>query len=143
MLVKFKKTTKSARMPEYAHPTDSGMDLFSDEEITIPAGGRALIHTGIAIALPPKTEGQVRSKSGLALNFGLMVLNSPGTIDTNYRGEICVIVLNTDKNDYVVAKGQKIAQLVICPFYKCDTIEVEELDETDRNLGGFGSTGIL
>lgn len=143
MTVKFKKLTDSAKIPEYAHPTDSGMDLFSDETITIPAGGRALVHTGIALALPQGTEGQVRSKSGLALKNGLCVLNSPGTIDTNYRGEICVILLNTDKNDYLVEKGQKIAQLVICPFYTCVPLVVDDLDETDRNAGGFGSTGLL
>ena len=143
MTVKFKKLTDSAKIPEYAHPTDSGMDLFSDETLTIPAGGRALVHTGIALALPKGCEGQVRSKSGLALKNGLCVLNSPGTIDTNYRGEICVIMLNTDANDYVVEKGQKIAQLVICPFYTCTPQVVDDLDETDRNDGGFGSTGLL
>ncbi len=143
MIVKFKKLTDTARIPEYAHPTDSGMDIFSDEEITIPAGKRVLVHTGIAIALPEKTEGQVRSKSGLALKFGLQVLNSPGTIDTNYRGEICVILLNTSENDYQVEKGQKIAQLVICPFYTCRTQVVDDLDQTDRADGGFGSTGLM
>lgn len=143
MTVKFKKLTETAKIPEYAHPTDSGMDLFSDENITIPAGKRALVHTGIALALPPNTEGQVRSKSGLALNFGLQVLNSPGTIDTNYRGEIGVIILNTSDTDYIVKQGQKIAQLVICPFYTCSTEVVSSLDETDRANGGFGSTGLL
>lgn len=140
MIVKFKKLTDTARVPEYAHPTDSGMDLFSDEEILIPARERALVHTGIALALPNNTEGQVRSKSGLALNFGLQVLNSPGTIDTNYRGEICVIMLNTSGTDYLVKKGQKIAQLVICPFYTCTSKVVDDLDSTDRGDGGFGST---
>jgi len=142
MVVKFKKLTETARVPEYAHPTDSGMDLFSDEEILIPAGKRVLVHTGVALALPKNTEGQVRSKSGLALNFGLQVLNSPGTIDTNYRGEICVIVLNTSDTDYEVKKGQKIAQLVVCPFYSCQTEVVDDLDETDRGDGGFGSTSL-
>lgn len=142
MVVKFKKLTETARVPEYAHPTDSGMDLFSDEEILIPAGKRVLVHTGIALALPKNTEGQVRSKSGLALNFGLQVLNSPGTIDTNYRGEICVIVLNTSDTDYEVKKGQKIAQLVVCPFYSCQTEVVDDLDATDRGDGGFGSTSL-
>ncbi len=143
MLVKFKKLTDTAKIPEYAHSTDSGMDLFSDEQLTLHARERALVHTGIAMALPPKTEGQVRSKSGLALNYGLQVLNSPGTVDTNYRGEICVILLNTSDTDYVINKGQKIAQLVVCPFYSCNTLEVDDLDETDRNQGGFGSTGVF
>ncbi len=143
MTVKFKKLTQTAKIPSYAHPTDSGMDLFSDENIIIPAREWRLVHTGIALALPPKTEGQVRSKSGLALNFGLQVLNSPGTIDTNYRGEICVILHNVSDKEYSVLQGQKIAQLVICPFYTCQVSEVSNLDETDRSTGGFGSTGLL
>lgn len=142
MLVKFKKLSPTAKIPEYAHPTDSGMDLFSDRQMIIPAGGRALVPTGVAVALPPNTEGQVRSKSGLALKSGIMVLNSPGTIDTNYRGEIGVILFNTSDQDYEVAMGQKIAQLVVCPFYTCATIEVDDLDSTDRGNGGFGSTGL-
>lgn len=142
MTVKFKKLTPTAKIPAYAHPTDSGMDLFSDENITIPARAYRLVHTGVALALPANTEGQVRSKSGLALNYGLQVLNSPGTIDTNYRGEICVILNNVSDADYEVTRGQKIAQLVICPFYTCDTLEVDDLDDTDRGLGGFGSTGL-
>lgn len=142
MLVKFKKLSPTAKIPEYAHPTDSGMDLFSDRQMIIPAGGRALVPTGVAVALPPNTEGQVRSKSGLALKSGIMVLNSPGTIDTNYRGEIGVILFNTSDQDYEVAMGQKIAQLVVCPFYTCATMEVDDLDSTDRGNGGFGSTGL-
>lgn len=141
MKVIFEKITQSARLPEYAHPTDSGMDLFSDEDCIIPAGQRYLVSTGLKMMLPPNTEGQVRSKSGLALKYGLQVLNSPGTIDNNYRGEIKVIMLNTSDTDYHVEKGQKIAQLVVCPFYTC-RIETGVLDETDRNAGGFGSTGL-
>ena len=141
MKVVFEKITPTARIPEYAHPTDSGMDLFADEDCVILAGERQLISTGIKVMLPQNTEGQVRSKSGLALKYGLQVLNSPGTIDTNYRGEIKVIMLNTSKQDYHVEKGQKIAQLVVCPFYTCE-IEQGILDETDRNTGGFGSTGL-
>ncbi len=142
MEVKFLKLSDKARLPEYAHPTDSGMDLFSNEEVLIPAGEWRLVHTGVSVVLPPNTEGQVRSKSGLALKFGLQVLNSPGTIDNSYRGEIGVILLNNSKNDYLVEDGQKIAQLVICPFYTCEIAEVKEVDQTDRNEGGFGSTGL-
>ncbi|MBO5103327.1 MAG: dUTP diphosphatase [Clostridia bacterium] len=142
MKVKFLRLSETAKIPEYAHPTDSGMDLFSDEEIIIPARGYKLVHTGVSVILPANTEGQVRSKSGLALKFGLQVLNSPGTIDTNYRGEIGVILNNVSDTDYVVQKGQKIAQLVICPFYTCEIEETDTLDETDRNTGGFGSTGL-
>lgn len=143
MQIKFKKLTPTAKIPCYAHPTDSGMDLFSDEDIIIPARDFRSVHTGIACALPQNTEGQVRSKSGLSVNFGLQVLNSPGTIDTNYRGEICVILHNVSGTDYAVQKGQKIAQLVVCPFYTCDTLEVDDLDDTDRGTGGFGSTGLM
>ena len=142
MKIKFVKLSPTARIPEYAHPTDSGMDLFSDEEITVPAQSYVLVHTGICAILPPNTEGQVRSKSGLALKYGLQVLNSPGTIDTNYRGEICVILNNVSKQDYKVEKGQKVAQLVVCPFYTCDIEEAFDVDTTDRQDGGFGSTGL-
>ncbi len=141
MKVIFEKITESARIPEYAHPTDSGMDLFADETCLISAGERRIVSTGIKIQLPPNTEGQVRSKSGLALNYGIMVLNSPGTIDANYRGEIKVILYNTNTFDYLVEKGTKIAQLVVCPFYTCE-IETGKVDDTDRGSGGFGSTGL-
>ena len=142
MEIKFVKLTPTARIPEYAHPTDSGMDLFSDEDITIPAQSYKLVHTGICAILPPNTEGQVRSKSGLALKYGLQVLHSPGTIDTNYRSETCVILNNVSKTDYHVEKGQKVAQLVVCPFYTCDIVETTQIDTTDRQDGGFGSTGL-
>ena len=142
MQVKFVKLSPDAKLPDYAHPTDSGMDLYASEDIIVPAREYRLVPTGIAVILPPNTEGQVRSKSGLALKYGLQVLNSPGTIDTNYRGEIGVILNNVSNSDYQVTKGQKIAQLVVCPFYTCDIIETTTLDDTDRSSGGFGSTGI-
>lgn len=142
MKVIFEKITETAKIPAYAHPTDSGMDLYADVDTIIPAGERKIISTGVRIKLPENTEGQVRSKSGLALKNGLMVLNSPGTIDTNYRGEIQVIMLNTSHEDYTVEKGQKIAQLVICPFYTCEIAEGIVDSNTDRGAGGFGSTGL-
>ena len=142
MKVIFEKITETAKIPAYAHPTDSGMDLYADIDTVIPAGERKIISTGVRIKLPENTEGQVRSKSGLALKNGLMVLNSPGTIDTNYRGEIQVIMLNTSHTDYTVEKGQKIAQLVICPFYTCEIAEGTVESDTDRAAGGFGSTGL-
>ena len=142
MKVIFEKITETAKIPAYAHPTDSGMDLYADVDTIIPAGERKIISTGVRIKLPENTEGQVRSKSGLALKNGLMVLNSPGTIDTNYRGEIQVIMLNTSHEDYTVEKGQKIAQLVICPFYTCEIAEGIVDSDTDRGAGGFGSTGL-
>ncbi len=142
MKVIFEKMTPTARIPEYAHPTDSGMDLFADEDCVIPARGRYSVSTGIKVKLPPQTEGQVRSKSGLAVKFGLQVLNAPGTIDNAYRGEIMVIVQNTSDTDYHVEKGQKIGQLVICPYYTCEIEEGKIENDTDRGTGGFGSTGL-
>lgn len=141
LVTKVKKLRKDAILPKYASSGDSGADLFTPEAVVIGAGERKLVKTGIAIALPEGYEAQVRSKSGLALKAGLMVLNSPGTVDEKYRGEVGVIIFNTDENDYEFNAGDKIAQLVISPISQSHFIEVDELDETDRGQGGFGSTG--
>lgn len=141
LVTKVKKLRKDAILPKYASSGDSGADLFTPEAVVIRAGERKLVKTGIAIALPEGYEAQVRSKSGLALKAGLMVLNSPGTVDEKYRGEVGVIIFNTDENDYEFNAGDKIAQLVISPISQSHFIEVDELDETDRGQGGFGSTG--
>lgn len=141
---KLKRLTETAKLPERAHVTDSGFDLFSDED-TFTLGPNCrhyCVRTGVAIALPYGYEAQVRPKSGLALNQGLTVLNTPGTIDLNYRGEIGVIIYNTSKNPVVIERGQKIAQLVIAPVSYMKYEVVDELDETDRGEGGFGSTGV-
>ena len=133
-----------AKMPVYAHEGDAGMDLFASESKEIVPGDYQAIGTGIAIKLPSGTEGQVRSKSGLAINHGITVLNSPGTIDQGYQGEIKVLLHNKSRKPYKIKKGQKIAQLVICPFFSVD-IEVDRqdpADETTRGSGGFGSTGL-
>ena len=117
------------------------MDLKSVEELTIRSGCRALVHTGLVIVLPPQHEAQVRPRSGLALKFGVTVLNAPGTIDSGYRGEVCVILANFGSDDFHVAVGDKIAQLVIAPVLQPEVVETEDLGETDRGAGGFGSTG--
>ncbi|PIU21568.1 MAG: dUTP diphosphatase [Candidatus Diapherotrites archaeon CG08_land_8_20_14_0_20_34_12] len=136
------KITESAKIPAYAHEEDAGMDLFSDENATIKQNEIKCISTGIRIELPKDIEGQVRPKSGLALNYGLTVLNTPGTIDPNYRGEIKVILINLGKEIYEVKKGTKIAQLIFNKIEKPEIKIVEKLSETKRNEKGFGSTGL-
>lgn len=131
--------------PSYAYPSDSGFDLRASEEVIINANSRALIPTGIRLDISDSYEVQIRSKSGLALNQGLFVLNSPGTIDSGYQGEIKVILFNTTNEDVKIRKGQKIAQAVLCPVLNgnwVDLIEVEDISSKDRNDKGFGSTGI-
>jgi dUTP pyrophosphatase len=142
MKLYIKKLNVEAKLPEKAHQTDAGFDLFSIEEKEIPAGEAKLIKTGISIQLPPQTEAQVRPRSGLALKHSITVLNTPGTIDEDYRGEIGVILINHGKETFVVEKGMKIAQMVIQPVLSVDIEEAEgELSETNRGAGGFGSTG--
>ena len=143
--LEFSKSKIDSTSPTYAYPTDSGMDLFSVESITIEPFGRALIPTGIHFDIPENYEIQIRSKSGLALNQGLMVLNSPGTVDQGYTGEIKVIMFNTTSNPVVIKQGQKIAQAVMTPVVCGKWIELTEVDNVtskDREDKGFGSTGI-
>lgn len=131
--------------PVYAYPTDSGFDLHSTEEIEIDPFGRALIPTGLIIDIPEHYEIQVRSKSGLALKQGLMVLNSPGTVDQGYTGEIKVILFNTNNHKITVNKGQKIAQAVFAPVVCGKWIQwnkIVKIEDKDRSSNGFGSTGI-
>ena len=131
--------------PEYAYQSDSGFDLRSVEDIWVQANDRKLIPTGLRFDIPDGFEIQVRSKSGLALNQGLMVLNSPGTVDSGYQGEVKVIMFNTTNQKIKIEKGQKIAQAVVCPVVNgrwIDLIKVEQLSEKDRNDKGFGSTGL-
>ena len=140
--IKFKKLSEEVILPNYAHPEDAGMDIYSAEETTIPAGKWALVKAGFSMELPSGYEAQVRSKSGLSLKSGIMVLNSPGTIDENYRGEVGVILMNVSQNDYKVEKNQKIAQMVINKVEHFKVEEVESLSDTTRGEGGFGSTGL-
>ena len=130
-------------MPAYAHASDAGMDVRSVRELVIPPGGRALVPPGLVVNLPAGYEAQVRPRPGLALKAGVTVLNSPGTIDAGYRGEIGVILANFGQDDFKVNVGDRIAQLVIAPVLQPVVVEATEVDSTDRGAGGFGSTGVL
>ena len=142
-IVKFKKLHPDAIIPDYAHPGDAGMDLYSIQEDIIEPLSWKLIPTGLACELPEGTEGQVRSKSGIALKNGVFVLNTPGTVDENYRGEIGVILYNLNtKASFEIKKGQKIAQYVINQVEYVETQEISELSDSNRGQGGFGSTGL-
>ena len=142
MTLRFRKVHPDAVLPSYAHPSDAGMDVRSVEDLTIAPGKRALVHTGLVMLLPPMYEAQVRPRSGLALKSGVTVLNTPGTIDSGYRGEVGVILANFGDADFQVKKGDKIAQIVIAPVTQPEIVETTEVDETDRGAGGFGSTGV-
>ena len=142
----YSKSNPDTVSPKYAYDTDSGFDLHSTEEQWIFGFDRALIPTGLHMDIPEGYEIQVRSKSGLALKQGLMVLNSPGTVDQGYTGEIQVIMFNTTKNKIKIEKGQKIAQAVLCPVVSgkwITLVEKKEINEKDRNANGFGSTGLV
>jgi dUTP pyrophosphatase len=128
-------------LPCYATSGSAGMDLRSAENLTLKPGARALVATGIAIALPDNHEAQVRPRSGLAVKHGVTVLNSPGTIDADYRGEIKVPLINHGTDDFVIARGDRIAQMVVSPVTTVELVDVETLDETERGAGGFGSSG--
>lgn len=140
--IRFKKLVPEAVVPVQAHPGDAGFDLVSSEALSIPQGGRALVHTGLAIEIPVGFEGQVRPRSGLALKRGVTVLNAPGTIDAGYRGEVGVILANFGPDPFDVNPGDRIAQLVIAPVASVRVEVVPELTETERGKGGFGSTGV-
>lgn len=143
MKLLIKKLSEEATLPQYAHPEDAGMDLYSIEAQTIQPGETALVRTGIAIALPPNTEAQVRPRSGLAAKNSITVLNTPGTVDEGYRGEIKVIMINHGKTPFVIEPKMRIAQMVICPVLHPEVVQVDELGETARGVGGFGSTGVI
>jgi dUTP pyrophosphatase len=137
--------TEDAVFPEYAYPTDSGFDLYSTKEITLEPFGRALIPTGLKLSFDIGYEIQVRPKSGLALKQGLTVLNTPGTVDSGYNGEIMVIVFNTNPKPFTVVRGTKIAQAVLCPVINGKYVNlqlVDKIENKDRGANGFGSTGI-
>ena len=142
MTLRFKKIHTDATLPSYAHASDAGMDVRSVEDVTVPAKGRVLVHTGLVMLLPPMYEAQVRPRSGLALKHVITVLNTPGTIDSGYRGEVGVILANFGDSDFQVKKGDKVAQIVVAPVVQAEIEEVSEIDETDRGAGGFGSTGV-
>jgi len=145
MRIKVKKLPHSEGLPLpfYATEHASGMDLLAavKEPVILKPMERALIPTGIAIEIPPGYEAQIRPRSGLAIRHGITLLNTPGTIDADYRGEIKVIVINLGSEDFVIKRGDRIAQMVICPVVKVELQEVEELSSTERSDGSFGSTG--
>jgi dUTP pyrophosphatase len=143
--LRFVKCHPDAVSPKYNYPTDSGFDLFSTQEILLPPFGRALVPTGLKVSFDEGLELQIRPKSGLAINQGITVLNTPGTVDAGYTGEIKVIVFNTNNHDFTITKGMKVAQGVFAPvlngrFVNFET--VNEILEKDRGDNGFGSTGI-
>jgi dUTP pyrophosphatase len=136
-----KRLRPEGRLPSYAHEGDAGLDLYAAEALVLPPGGSALVRTGIAVALPSGTEGQVRPRSGLALNHSVTVLNAPGTIDEGYRGELGVILVNHGTTPFAVEVGMKVAQLVVMPRLQVHVAQVQDLDETSRGSDGFGSSG--
>ena len=139
-------THKEAKFPSYAFPTDSGFDLYSTQEVFIGAFGRAAVPTGIKVGFKKGFEIQVRPKSGLSLKQGLTVLNTPGTVDAGYTGEIQVIVFNTNPYEFTIPVGMKIAQAVLCPVINGEYVQFEKVDkigDKDRGDNGFGSTGIF
>lgn len=131
-------------LPEYATTQSAGMDLRAniDESIVLHPMERRLVPTGLFMALPVGYEAQIRPRSGLALKHGVTVLNTPGTIDADYRGEIMVLLINFSQNDFVINDGERIAQMVIAKHENAEFIEVETLDDTERGTGGYGHTGV-
>lgn len=134
----------SQQLPAYATPQSAGMDLRANIEdpITLRPQERRIVPTGLNIALPEGYEAQVRPRSGLALKHGITVLNSPGTIDSDYRGEIGVLLINLSDTPFVINAGERIAQMVVARHEQAELIEVEELDDTERGAGGYGHTGV-
>lgn len=128
-------------LPRYATEGAAGMDVLSAEDVTIAPGARHAVATGLAVAIPPGHEIQVRPRSGLALKHGISVPNAPGTIDSDYRGELKVILINHGAEPFAIARGDRVAQLVLAPVTRAAWDEVADLDETARGVGGFGSTG--
>lgn len=139
------KLHEDAVEPSYNYESDSGFDLYSTEEIVVPPFGRVLVPTGISLDISDGFEIQVRSKSGLAINQGLMCLNSPGTVDNGYTGEVKVIIFNTNQTPFTISKGMKVAQAVLCPVVNgkwVDLVQKEKINDKERAENGFGSTGI-
>lgn len=130
-------------LPQYATADSAGMDLRAnlDRPIVLKPLERCLVPTGLYLALPPGTEAQVRPRSGLALKKGITVLNSPGTVDADYRGEVCVILVNLSQEDFVISDGERIAQMVIARYERVNWSLTEKLDDTERGAGGFGHSG--
>jgi len=144
--LRYEKISEDAVEPMYNYPSDSGFDLYSTQDLEIGPFGRILVPTGLKFDIPDGNEIQVRPKSGLAINQGLTVLNTPGTVDSGYNGEVQVIVFNTNNHSVTISKGMKIAQAVLCPVINGDWVElinVDSINDKDRGSNGFGSTGIF
>jgi len=141
LTVKIKATDKSF-IPDYKSELAAGVDLMAANSGSIESGSRAMVKTGISLELPEGYEAQVRPRSGLAYKQGVTVLNSPGTIDADYRGEIGVILINHGDETFTYKKGDRIAQMVIAPVVQADFVSVDDLSDTERGAGGFGHTGI-
>ncbi len=129
-------------LPDYASKGAAGMDICSAESVILRIGKRLAVATGFAFAIPHGYEVQVRPRSGLALKHGITCLNTPGTIDSDYRGEVKVILANLGEDDFPIEKGDRIAQIVVAPVQHATMVEVDEIDDTSRGAGGFGSTGV-
>ena len=139
MQIKIKKLHKDAKLPTHGHPGDAGMDFYAIEDVIIPAGKQARINTGVAVEIPEGHVGMVWDKSSISFNLGLKIMG--GVIDSGYRGEIIMNMLNTSDKDVLLTKGHKVAQMLIQKFEHCDIVEVEELTDTVRGAGREGSTG--
>lgn len=143
MRLPVKRIDPGLPLPSYAHEGDAGLDLYSSQDVVLQPFERALVGTGIAVAIPPGHAGFVQPRSGRALKDGLSLPNTPGLIDSHYRGEVKVIVVNLDPVQPLrISRGERIAQLVVQPVATCDPVDVDELDQTLRGEGGFGSSGI-
>jgi len=141
MKLRIRRLSPDAIIPAYAHPGDAGLDLYACADVSLEPGVASLVPTGVAIELPEATEAQVRPRSGLALKHSVTVLNTPGTIDEGYRGEVGVILINHGRSTFEVTRGMRIAQLVVQKRWTVDVVEVDGLTDTARGAGGFGSTG--
>lgn len=141
--LRIKRLDPNVELPRYAYAGDAGLDLRASEDVVIAPHERRLVHTGLAIAIPDGYAGFVQPRSGLALKVGLSIANTPGLIDAHYRGELMVIAVNLDATEPIrIARGDRMAQLVIQRVPYVELVEVDELDETDRGSGGFGSSGV-
>jgi dUTP pyrophosphatase len=141
MKLRIRRLSPDAIIPAYAHPGDAGLDLHACEDVALDPGVSCLVPTGVAIELPEATEAQVRPRSGLALKHSVTVLNTPGTIDEGYRGEVGVVLINHGSSTFQVTRGMRIAQLVVQKRWTVEVVEVDGLTDTTRGAGGFGSTG--
>ena len=142
MQLKIKKLNPSAILPSYAREGDAGLDLRAAHDATLEPGGRGLVGTGLAVAIPPGYAGLVLPRSGLALSQGVTVLNAPGLVDAGYRGELKVLLVNHGDKPVTVRRGERVAQLVVQSVERAEPIEVGELPASERGAGGFGSTGV-